>query len=82
MSYFGSYARGDWGVGSDVDLIVVIDDHDQPFLERVVDLNLGEIPVPVDTLIYTRDEWGDLLNRTGRFADTIKSEAVWLYSRD
>src|SRR5262249_16682613 len=25
VGYFGSYARGDWGVGSDVDLIIVVD---------------------------------------------------------
>jgi len=24
LGYFGSYARGDWGVGSDLDLIVIL----------------------------------------------------------
>ena len=25
LGYFGSYARGDWGVGSDLDLVAVVD---------------------------------------------------------
>lgn len=24
LGYFGSYARGDWGVGSDIDLVAVV----------------------------------------------------------
>jgi predicted nucleotidyltransferase len=31
VGYFGSYARGDWGVGSDVDLVVLVDRSQQPF---------------------------------------------------
>ena len=33
IGYFGSYARGDWEVGSDLDLIVIVRDSHQP-LER------------------------------------------------
>jgi predicted nucleotidyltransferase len=25
LGYFGSYARGDWGVGSDLDLFALVD---------------------------------------------------------
>lgn len=82
VGYIGSYARGDWGVGSDVDLVVVIEGHDMPFLDRTMDVDLGAIPVPVDTLLYTWDEWEGLLNQTSKFTTMIKSEAVWLYSRD
>lgn len=30
IGYFGSYARGDWGVGSDIDLIAVLADSAEP----------------------------------------------------
>ncbi len=30
IGYFGSYARGDWGVGSDLDLIVIIESSSEP----------------------------------------------------
>ena len=36
IGYFGSYARGDWGVGSDLDLIVIVKHSDLPFERRSV----------------------------------------------
>jgi hypothetical protein len=32
--YFGSYARNDWGVGSDIDLVLVVRESDKPFERR------------------------------------------------
>ncbi|WP_376791658.1 nucleotidyltransferase domain-containing protein [Thermoflexus sp.] len=37
IGYFGSYARGDWGVGSDLDLVVIVRRSDLPFERRAVD---------------------------------------------
>jgi len=34
IGYLGSYARGDWGVGSDLDVIVIVDDATEPFEQR------------------------------------------------
>lgn len=34
VGFFGSYARGDWGVGSDVDLLVVVDEVTDEFPRR------------------------------------------------
>ena len=34
IGYFGSYARGDWGVGSDLDVIIVLESSQQPFERR------------------------------------------------
>lgn len=30
IGYFGSYARGDWGVGSDLDLTVIVESSSKP----------------------------------------------------
>ena len=30
LGYFGSYARGDWGVGSDLDLVIIVENSDEP----------------------------------------------------
>ena len=30
IGYFGSYARDDWGVGSDLDIIVILDSSEKP----------------------------------------------------
>jgi predicted nucleotidyltransferase len=78
VGYFGSYARGDWGVGSDLDLVIVLEGSDQPFERRSADWDLRELPVPADVLVYTREEWQSL-PQEGRFYQTVMREAVWVY---
>jgi len=34
IGYFGSYARGDWGVGSDLDLLVIVTAAEEAFEKR------------------------------------------------
>ena len=41
---FGSFARGDWGVGSDLDLVAVVRRAERPFIERARDWPLDEAP--------------------------------------
>jgi len=79
VGYYGSYARGDWGVGSDVDLICIVETADKPFEARPLDWDLTGLPVPADLLVYTMREWRKLKNEGGRFFKTIEREAVWVY---
>ncbi len=81
LGAFGSYARGDWGVGSDLDLVAVVRASDQPFEQRAVNWDLNALPVPADLLIYTAEEWDRLQRRGGRFAETLAREAEWLFTR-
>ena len=55
IGYFGSYARGDWGVGSDLDLIIVVESSDQPFERRASKWDATELPVPADVLVGNED---------------------------
>jgi len=80
IGYFGSYARGDCGVGSDLDLIIVVEDSDQPFETRAAQWDATSLPVPADLLVYTRGEW-ESLGSGSRFIQTLSREAVWLYIR-
>ena len=75
VGYFGSYARGDWGVGSDVDLLVVLDQSGASFERRTAEWDTTVLPVPADLMVYTREEWERL---EGRFRDTVMDEAVWV----
>jgi hypothetical protein len=79
LGYFGSFAKGNWGVGSDLDLIAIIQDSSIPFERRPITWNFDTLPVPTDILIYTMKEWQDMRQKGGKFVDMIEKEAVWLY---
>lgn len=81
IGYIGSYARGDWGVGSDVDIVVIVAHSALPFERRAVQWDATELPVPADVLVYTLDEW-QALDRQGRFYQTVMREAVWVYPQE
>ena len=79
LGYFGSYARGDAGVGSDLYVIVIVREAAEPFERRSLIWDLNALPVPADIIIYTRDEWERLQQRGERFARMLKSQVVWVY---
>lgn len=81
VGYFGSYARGDWGVGSDLDLLLVVERSEQSFERRSLEWDTTSLPVPTDLLVYTKEEW-EVLAREGRFYRTLMREAVWVYRRE
>lgn len=78
--YFGSCARGNWGVGSDLDLVVIVEHADQPFPLRSAAFDAGKLPVPADVLVYTEAEW-EALGQRGGFGATLHREVIWLYER-
>lgn len=79
VGYFGSYARGDWGVGSDLDLIIILKSSEMTFDLRASEWDTGDIPVPTDVLVYTQDEW----QQSPRFfPQKLMAEIVWLTGHD
>lgn len=82
IGYFGSYARGDWGVGSDLDIVVIVESSAQPFTRRALDWDITMLPVPAEVMVYTWDEWNALAQEQGRFFRTVDREVVWVYTRD
>ena len=78
VGYFGSYARDDWGVGSDLDVVLVVAGADLPFARRPVAWDLTRLPVPVDSLVYTQDEWRGL-DPASRFTRVLAREVVWVW---
>lgn len=78
VGYFGSYARGDWGPGSDVDVVILVRSSETPFVGRVAPGDATTLPVQADVLTYTLDEWAALQERGGRFARTLATEVRWV----
>ena len=73
---FGSYARGNADRYSDFDLAIVADS-DAPFVERFRDyLDLTRLGLPVELLVYTPEEFADLLDQERDFIVGIVEDGV------
>jgi predicted nucleotidyltransferase len=81
VGYVGSYARGDWGVGSDLDLVIILESSQQAFGERSLEFDVSGLPVPCDLLVYTAEEWRAMAERGDRFQRAVEREAVWILDR-
>jgi predicted nucleotidyltransferase len=79
LGYFGSYARGDAGVGSDLDFIAIIDHTEEPFERRALKWDLYKLPVPVDMVVYTLAEFEKIIYEKGRFGRVLQTEVKWIY---
>ena len=78
IGYFGSYAKGNWGVGSDLDLVIVVKSSRLPFHQRAVEWDTMELPVPTDVIVYTKAEWPRLDQQT-RFFKMLREETIWVF---
>ncbi|HXH22458.1 MAG TPA: nucleotidyltransferase domain-containing protein [Dehalococcoidia bacterium] len=78
VGYAGSYARGDWGVGSDLDVVLVVEDARLPFWRRPVEWDLTGLPVPADVLVYTEAEWR-ALDPARLIARVLAREVTWVW---
>lgn len=77
IGYVGSYARGDWGVGSDLDLIMVVEHADSPWELRSASWDTTTLPVPADLIVYTENEW-NALDPDRPFTQVLGNAVVWL----
>jgi len=80
VGLFGSYARGEAGVGSDLDIIIIVDQDGRPFERRTLG-DSTKLPLGADILVYTKAEWRQLQERGGRFAEMLQEETLWLVCR-
>mgnify|MGYP001575289187 CR=1 FL=1 len=79
--YFGSYARGDWGVGSDVDLVILVQRSDDPPFRRAANWPAERLPVPADVFVYTPEEWAAMDPDRG-FARELRETTRWVFVRE
>ena len=79
---FGSYARGEHGPDSDLDLIVEMDS-DRPFFERSVDVQsiFGLRDWAMDLLVYTPTEYAEQKAVFGTLISLVDAEGRVLYER-
>ena len=68
------------GPGSDLDVLVVVEQSSESFERRAAAWDTTALPVPVDLMVYTKAEW-ERLDPQGRFGRMVAREAVWVYVR-
>ena len=79
VGYFGSYARGDWGVGSDLDIVVIVTHAVLTAVIRARDWDTSGLPVPADVLVYTPKELEELPSH--RLRAELETNTVWVFQR-
>ncbi len=75
MGYFGSYACGDWGVGSDLDVVLIVTETDLAFETSSAQWDLTEIAV--DVMVYTEAQWKGILQQAG-FGKRMANKVEWV----
>ncbi|MBI4333353.1 MAG: nucleotidyltransferase domain-containing protein [Chloroflexi bacterium] len=76
---FGSFARGDYHHGSDLDLIIV-KNTEQKFLRRMDRIaDLCPEGITVEAFVYTEKEMAEMLSSGNRFLETALEEGKVVY---
>jgi len=76
---FGSICTSKWGVGSDIDILIILKQTTVPFISRARIFDASSISVPADILVYTQSEIATLSKEKGRFLDEIRKNSILLY---
>jgi predicted nucleotidyltransferase len=78
VGVFGSYGRGDAGVGSDLDLLLILEVCSEPVWERLRRWDTRALPLACDLLVYSLEEWRTLPQWNPRLAQVLRQETRWL----
>jgi hypothetical protein len=78
VGLYGSYGRGDAGVGSDLDLVLILEACSLPIWERLRRWDTGSLLLACDLLVYSRPEWQSLPQWNPRLAEALRYDTRWL----
>jgi hypothetical protein len=59
----------------------VVDESQQPFIQRSLAWDTSVLPVPTDVMVYTQPEWVAMARQNSRFYRDVARQAVWVYER-
>jgi hypothetical protein len=78
---FGSFGRGDFNQGSDIDLIVICDCKEN-FLDRIKALlESNDLHLPVEPIGYTQDEFKQMAEEENPFIAEILQKGIPIYQK-
>lgn len=76
---FGSFARGDYHKGSDLDLVIVGE-----FKERFIDrigkiIELNDSDLEIEAMVYTEEEFQKMIQERRPFIEQVLEEGIVVY---
>ena len=75
---YGSYGRGTAGVGSDLDLLLILQRCDEPIWDRLRRWDTRSLPLACDLLVYSLEEWRSLPQWNPKLAEALLNDTRWL----
>jgi len=87
VGVFGSYGRGDAGVGSDLDLVLIDANASGPPRQRYRRWPFEQLPLSCDALVLTEQEWDELLASPATdcaahaMANALHRDCRWVWCR-
>ena len=87
VGVFGSHGRGDAGVGSDLDLVLIDDNTSGTQSQRYRQWPFEQLPLSCDALVLTQQEWDALLASPATdaaayaMANALHRDCHWLWCR-
>jgi predicted nucleotidyltransferase len=77
---YGSMAKGTYGVGSDIDLLIISENFPHNFLDRLKLLNeINPTTAPIEALGYTTEEFEKMLRKKNPIALDALEEGIIIY---
>ena len=78
---FGSFARGDYHKGSDLDLVIVGE-----FKERFIDrigkiIELNDSDLEIEAIVYTEEEFQKMIQERRPFIEQVLEEGIVVYEK-
>jgi len=78
---FGSFARGDYHKGSDLDLIIV-GEFKERFIERIAKIiELNDSDLEIDVMVYTEEEFQKMIKERRPFIVQALEEGIVVYEK-
>jgi len=78
VGVFGSYGRGTAGVGSGLDLHLVLRHCNDPIWQRLRRWDTRDLPLASDLMVYGLSEWHTLPQWNPRHAEALRQDTLWL----
>ncbi|OGL46970.1 MAG: hypothetical protein A2161_09405 [Candidatus Schekmanbacteria bacterium RBG_13_48_7] len=78
--YFGSYAKGNYAPGSDIDILLILTNskHDR-FFDRSPEFYPESFPIGMDIFVYTVDEISQMFEYGNGWIKQVFNSTIWIF---